>query len=81
MSSAFEFKRLPQNVSKIKTQHRHISTSIPAPGTTDILDKLARYESRSMHGQYPIVWAKAKGEYVFDIAYNKYIDFTSTIFL
>ena len=27
-----------------------------------------------MHGQYPIVWAKAC-EYVFDIAYNKYIDF------
>jgi 4-aminobutyrate aminotransferase-like enzyme len=34
-----------------------------------------------MHGQLPIVWAKAKDSSVWDIADNKYIDFTSTIFV
>lgn len=58
-----------------------IKTSIPAPGTEVTLSKLSQYESRSMHGQLPIVWAKAKDSSVWDIAGNKFIDFTSTIFV
>ena len=34
-----------------------------------------------MHGQLPIVWNKAKGFNIFDIKSNKFIDFTSTIFV
>ena len=39
-----------------------------------------KYESRSMHGQLPVVWEKAKDEFVFSNR-KKYIDFTSTIFV
>jgi 4-aminobutyrate aminotransferase-like enzyme len=34
-----------------------------------------------MHGQLPIVWAKAKNFNIYDIAGNKFIDFTSSIFV
>ena len=34
-----------------------------------------------MQGQLPIVWSKANGHSLFDIAGNKFIDFTSTIFV
>ena len=34
-----------------------------------------------MHGQLPIAWSKAKNFSVFDLAGNKFIDFTSTIFV
>lgn len=34
-----------------------------------------------MHGQIPLVWDKANDFSVFDIAGNKWIDFTSTIFV
>ena len=65
----------------IKTQNRLIKTRIPAPGTNKILKSLEKSESRSMQGQMPIVWSKADGHSMFDIAGNKFIDFTSTIFV
>ena len=34
-----------------------------------------------MHGQLPIAWSKAKNFNIYDIAGNKFIDFTSTIFV
>lgn len=68
-------------MAKIKTQNRLIKTRIPAPGTNKILKSLEKNESRSMQGQMPIVWSKADGHSLFDIAGNKFIDFTSTIFV
>ena len=60
---------------------RKIKTFIPAPGTEEIFKRLSDVESRSMHGQLPIVWKKAKEFSIYDIAGNKWIDFTSTIFV
>ncbi len=65
----------------IKTKNRFIHTSIPAPGTKSLFKSLSKVESRSMHGQMPIAWSKAKNFNIFDIAGNKFIDFTSTIFV
>ena len=65
----------------IKTKNISISTSIPAPGTTKLMKRLSKFESRSMHGQLPIAWSKAKNFNIYDIAGNKFIDFTSTIFV
>ena len=65
----------------IKTKNRFIQTSIPAPGTKNLFKSLSQVESRSMHGQMPIAWDKAKNFNIFDIAGNKFIDFTSTIFV
>ena len=70
-----------KKIFKIKTKNRNIKTSIPAPGTEKILKKLKLIESRSMHGQLPIVWKKAKNFNIYDMAGNKFIDFTSTIFV
>jgi len=65
----------------IKTKNRHIFTKIPAPGTARLIKNLSKVESRSMHGQMPIAWRKAKNFNIYDIAGNKFIDFTSTIFV
>ncbi len=77
----YKFSMDPQDVPKIKTKHRLIKTLIPAPGTTKVFERLAKVESRSMHGQLPIVWDMADDFSVYDIAGNKWIDFTSTIFV
>ena len=79
--SQHTFSMSPQDVPKIKSEHRYIHTSIPAAGTEKIFKRLSKVESRSMHGQLPIVWDRAEDFSVFDIAGNKWIDFTSTIFV
>lgn len=79
--SGHEFCLSPQQVPFVSTDYRIIKTSIPAPGTQQILDSLGRYESRSMHGQFPLIWDRAVNASVFDIAGNCWIDFTSTIFV
>jgi len=76
-----EFSRSPQQVPFVSTAHRTIKTAIPAPGTEQILASLDHYESRSMHGQFPLIWDRAVDSSVFDIAGNCWIDFTSTIFV
>jgi 4-aminobutyrate aminotransferase-like enzyme len=68
-------------VPSVLTEFRRIQTAIPAPGTQDIISKLDAVESRSMHGQLPIIWDRAEDFSVYDIAGNCWIDFTSTIFV
>ena len=79
--SGYSFSRKPIAVPLVKTKNRLIQTKIPAPGTEDILAKLDNYESRSMQGTVPLVWEHAEGFNVFDPKGNKWIDFTSTIFV
>ncbi len=79
--SSYEFKKDPQTVTLVNTKNRLIGTAIPAPGTLEILTRLSRVESRSMHGQIPLVWDRAEDFSVFDHLGNKWIDFTSTIFV
>ncbi len=79
--AGYNFSRKPQNVSPVLTDFRRIQTAIPVPGTEQVLDLLDKYESRSMHGQLPLVWDRAEDFSVFDSAGNKWIDFTSTIFV
>ena len=79
--ASYSFSLDPKEVEKIKTKNRIIQTKIPCPGTLSLLKRLNAVESRSMHGQLPIVWERAFGHNVFDIAGNCWIDFTSTIFV
>ena len=65
----------------IKTKNRHIFKKIPAAGTETLMKKLSKVESRSMHGQMPIAWKKAENFNIYDLSNNKFIDFTSTIFV
>lgn len=75
----FSFESI--KVPHILTKNRIIKTEIPCPGTKDLIDKLELFESKSMHGQLPLVWDKAENYYIYDTAGNKWIDFTSTIFV
>jgi len=75
----FSFK--PVKVPKVNTKHRRIATSLPVPQSLPLLRKIEKYETRAMHGQLPIVWKKALGFSVEDFWGNKWIDFTSTIFV
>lgn len=75
------FSRDPQPVPPVSTPHRVIKTAIPSPGTREILERLDASESRSMHGQLPLVWDHAQDFSIFDAAGNRWIDFTSTIFV
>ncbi len=79
--AGFEFTKTPVSVPEVETQFRRIRTQLPAPGSEEIFNKLAQFESRSMHGQIPIVWDRAQDFSVWDHAGNRWIDFTSTIFL
>jgi 4-aminobutyrate aminotransferase / (S)-3-amino-2-methylpropionate transaminase / 5-aminovalerate transaminase len=79
--SAGIFDRTPRTVDLIETAYRRISTQIPAPGTEDLLAVLDANESRSMHGQMPLVWDRAHDFSIYDRAGNRFIDFTSTIFV
>ena len=79
--AAHTFSREPKPVPPVATRHRLIRTAIPAPGTREILERLEACESRSMQGQLPLVWDRAEDFSIFDAAGNRWIDFTSTIFV
>jgi len=78
--SDFKFKG-PQKVKHIKTKYRTIKTMIPVPQSGKIFASLSKHEARSMHGQLPVVWDKAEDFIVSDKWGNRWIDFTSTIFV
>jgi len=65
----------------INTEFRRIVTEVPHPAALELTDRLSAVESRSMHGQLPVVWDRAEGSSVFDPWGNMWIDFTSTIFV
>jgi 4-aminobutyrate aminotransferase and related aminotransferases len=79
--SGYLFSMIPKTVQKVKSKYRRIATQLPVPESLSIFSDLDRYESRSMHGQLPVVWDRAEGYQVFDSWGNCWIDFTSTIFV
>lgn len=79
--ASYAFSLQPKSVPSVLTEFRSIQTPIPAPGTQEVLNKLDMLESRSMHGQLPLVWDRAEDFSIYDIADNRWIDFTSTIFV
>ena len=75
------FSHVPQSVPPVDSEFRKIHTKIPVPESIPMLEQLYRIESRSMHGQIPVIWDKAQGFQVSDPWGNTWIDFTSTIFV
>jgi 4-aminobutyrate aminotransferase-like enzyme len=75
------FSHKPTSVKKVNTDYRKIITKIPVPESIPLLERIYETESRSMHGQIPIVWDKALGFQVYDKWGNKWLDFSSTIFV
>lgn len=79
--SSWKFKLTPQEVPYVDTKYRKIKTRIPVEESLEIFNRLNVLESRSMHGQMPVVWDRAQGAQVYDAYGNCWIDFTSTIFV
>jgi 4-aminobutyrate aminotransferase-like enzyme len=79
--SGLGFSHVPKEVKRIKTKYRSIVTKIPVPESLPILERVYETESHSMHGQLPIIWDRAEGVQVYDSWGNKWLDFSSTIFV
>ena len=75
------FSHVPVGVPRVNTEFRKIVTKIPVPESIPLLNRLYATESRSMHGQFPIIWNRADDFQVYDQWGNKWLDFTSTIFV
>lgn len=54
-------------------------TKIPHPEDIKDYKKFDNFEARSMHGQLPVFWHKAKDFLVYDRWGNRFLDFTSGI--
>jgi len=74
-----EYALTPKKVPLVKTRYRTIATKFPVPQSVPILKKLRKYEPRSMSGQPPVVWDKAKGCQVWDRWGNKWLDWSSGV--
>jgi 4-aminobutyrate aminotransferase-like enzyme len=81
MSETYRFSLDPINVPAVETKHRRISTAIPAPGTAEVMAKIARYECSDAISQPPLIWERAQGYQIHDPWGNTWIDFSSTIFV
>ena len=79
--SGLGFSHIPKEVKIVKTKYRNIVTKIPVPESLPILERVYETESHSMHGQLPIIWDRAEGVQVYDSWGNKWLDFSSTIFV
>ena len=68
-------------MQKIHTKNRLIFRSVLSSKSQNLINDLKAIEPNSMHTHLPVVWSKAKGSSVYDLYGNKFIDFTSTIFV
>jgi 4-aminobutyrate aminotransferase/diaminobutyrate-pyruvate transaminase/4-aminobutyrate aminotransferase/(S)-3-amino-2-methylpropionate transaminase len=78
---AREYPLTPQPVPRVETRLRRIVTDIPAPATVPILEKLYSMEPVAMRGQPPILWDRAEGFQVWDVAGNCWIDWSSGVLI
>ncbi len=74
-----QYSLKPKAVPKVRTRFRRIQTRIPVPESVPILKRLRKYEPRSMRGQPPVIWDKAKGCQVYDRWGNTWLDWSSGV--
>jgi 4-aminobutyrate aminotransferase-like enzyme len=77
----YEFAWEPVDVPPVQTAYRRIRTPQPPPGTVDLLRRLRRAEPESMSLELPVAWDRASGFQVEDAYGNRWLDFTSGIFV
>jgi 4-aminobutyrate aminotransferase-like enzyme len=73
------FDITPQTVPHVETPYRRIRTQIPHPESVPVLERLLKFEPRSMSGQPPIVWERAEGFQVYDRHGNQWLDWSSGV--
>ncbi len=69
----------PRKIPHVQTKYRRIVTDIPVPESVPILERLRRFEPRSMSGQPPVVWDRAEGFQVYDRWGNMWLDWSSGV--
>jgi len=65
----------------IRTSHRLIKTVMPHPKAIKALEYLKTIEPPNMQNYLPVLWKRARDASVWDEFGNKFIDFTSAIFV
>ena len=70
---------IPREVPLVSTKYRTIKTQIPVPESIPLLQEMDACEPRSMGGQAPIIWDRAKDFSVWDPYGNRWIDFSSGV--
>src|ERR1700739_2236865 len=76
-----EFTLVPQKIPEVSTQYRRIVTTLPAPESVPLLEKLYKFEPRAMRGQPPVIWHRADGFQVYDAWGNQWIDWSSGVLI
>lgn len=79
--AAYEFALEPVEVEPVETAWRRIVTAQPAPGAVELLRRLRGHEPESMSLELPVVWERASECSVEDPFGNRWLDFTSGIFV
>lgn len=79
--TGYEFASQPVDVPSVETAFRRIVTPQPAPGAIELLQRLRAREPESMSLELPVVWHRAEGFQVEDPWGNRWLDFTSGIFV
>lgn len=70
-----------RKVKKVYTKNRKINGTFPEKNTVKLIKSLAKNENSNILKQHPVLWSKAKNYSIFDDKGNKWIDFSSTIFV
>ncbi|HPS55142.1 MAG TPA: aspartate aminotransferase family protein [Sedimentisphaerales bacterium] len=78
---AKEFPLEPVKVKDVNTKYRHISGYLPNEETVQQIKRLRAAEAKSMRGQLPLIWDRAKGINVYDSFGNKWLDFSSGVLI
>ncbi len=69
------------NFRPVNTKYRTIVSEIPHPDSRALIGELESLEPRSLAGISPVVWHRAEGFQVWDAYGNKWLDFTSAVYL
>jgi 4-aminobutyrate aminotransferase/(S)-3-amino-2-methylpropionate transaminase len=77
----YDFVLDPVDVPHVETRYRRIVTPQPAPGAVEVLQRLRRHEPMSMSPELPVLWTRASAFQVEDGFGNRWLDFTSGIFV
>ena len=77
---AKEYSLKINKIQKVSTPFRKMVTDkFPVPASLAVINRLRKYEPRSMSGQPPVVWDHAVNFNVFDKYGNKWLDWSSGV--
>jgi len=80
--SQYKISLNPKEVPLVDIKYRKIKTKIPVPESISLLEEMQKHEVNGMCAhELPIIWDKADDFQVYDGWGNKWIDFSSGIFV